>query len=89
MVFLPHNVNKFKRGYEKVACGCYHTLAVSNNELYAFGRNRHGQLGDGTTVDRHTPIKVDFKGGEILQVAAGFYHSVVLSAKQEANSLSL
>ena len=62
---------------------------VSENKLFAFGRNRHGQLGDGTTVDRHSPVEVVFKGGEILQVAAGFYHSVVLSAKQEANSLSI
>ncbi len=32
-------------------------LDVSGN-LWTWGYNRHGQLGDGTTTDRHTPVQI-------------------------------
>jgi RCC1 and BTB domain-containing protein len=39
-----------------VACGCYHSLALSDEgKVYPFGRNNHGQLGLETAVDCLTP----------------------------------
>jgi len=36
-----------------------HTLAVqTDGSLWAWGRNRFGQLGDGTTEDRHYPVRI-------------------------------
>ena len=36
-----------------------HTVIVTrDNELWAHGNNRHGQLGDGTTTDRATAVKI-------------------------------
>ncbi|MDR2648641.1 MAG: hypothetical protein LBB94_02840 [Clostridiales bacterium] len=36
-----------------------HTVIITrDNELWAYGSNRHGQLGDGTNMDRPTPVKV-------------------------------
>jgi len=36
-----------------------HTMAIkSDNSLWAWGANENGQLGDGTTEDRHSPIRV-------------------------------
>ena len=36
-----------------------HTLAVqTDGSLWAWGLNNHGQLGDGTTVTRHSPVRV-------------------------------
>jgi RCC1 and BTB domain-containing protein len=65
-----------------VSAGCYHSIAVAaNGMLYVFGRNNHGQLGTGDLNERHTPHAVDtFLGRRILQVAAGFYHTLVLAA---------
>ena len=38
----------------------YHTLAVkSDGSVWAWGRNVYGQLGDGSTKDRNTPVPVD------------------------------
>lgn len=63
-----------------ISAGCYHSVAVTTNGmLYVFGRNNHGQLATGDLEERHSPHPVDdFIGQHIVQVAAGFYHTIVL-----------
>lgn len=58
----------------RFACGCYHTVAVSDNGvMYVFGRNNHGQLGTGDTNERVYPFPIDdFVGKRVALVAAGF-----------------
>ncbi|KAK1945324.1 Ultraviolet-B receptor UVR8 [Phytophthora citrophthora] len=69
----------------RFACGCYHTIAVSDNGvMYVFGRNNHGQLGTGDTNERVYPFPIDdFVGKRVALVAAGFYHTVVLTGGKE------
>ncbi|RYH27830.1 hypothetical protein EON65_13005 [archaeon] len=64
-----------------VSAGCYHSVTVTvNGMLYVFGRNNHGQLATGDSEERHTPHPVDdFVGQQVLKVAAGFYHTIVLT----------
>ena len=41
------------------ACGYYHSAAVkSDGTLWVWGLNSSGQLGDGTTTQRHVPVQV-------------------------------
>mmetsp|Transcript_35953 Transcript_35953/g.26707 ORF Transcript_35953/g.26707 Transcript_35953/m.26707 type:complete len:112 (+) Transcript_35953:42-377(+) len=36
----------------KIACGCYHSIALSGaGQVFTFGRGNHGQLGHGNTED--------------------------------------
>ena len=70
-----------------------HTLGLhADGTVYAWGNNSDGQLGDGTTTDRYTPVKVlkgdDYLGGEYLgdnpankitAVASGLKHSIALA----------
>ena len=45
--------------WTRIIGGTDHMLAVSGKgELYAWGRNNHGQLGDGSTTNRSTPTRI-------------------------------
>lgn len=44
----------------KISLGDYHSGVITEDgSLYMWGRNDHGQLGDGTTTDRLTPVKIN------------------------------
>lgn len=44
--------------------------------MWAWGWNATGQLGDGTTVDRHEPVRVRYTG--VAGIAAGPLHSLAV-----------
>jgi alpha-tubulin suppressor-like RCC1 family protein len=45
--------------WSKISVGPSHVLAIrSNNTLYAWGFNNVGQLGDGTTISRSSPVQI-------------------------------
>ena len=55
-----------------VSAGESHTCGVTtDNRAYCWGRNGDGELGDGTTNDRNTPVAV-VGGLRFIQVSAGF-----------------
>jgi alpha-tubulin suppressor-like RCC1 family protein len=46
-------------GVASVNTGVIRTLAIkTDGSLWAWGSNQHGELGDGTTVDRSFPVKI-------------------------------
>jgi uncharacterized repeat protein (TIGR02543 family) len=45
--------------WKQVCISDGHTLAIKNNgTLWSWGLNENGQIGDGTTIERHTPIQI-------------------------------
>jgi alpha-tubulin suppressor-like RCC1 family protein len=61
-----------------ISAGAYHSLAVQRDgTVWAWGWNAFGQLGDGTTTDRHAPVQVARIAG-VTAIAAGGFHSVAL-----------
>ena len=65
-------------GIEAVDAGLLHTLALkSDGTVWAWGRNLYGQLGDGTFVDKSTPVQVPGLSN-IKAIAAPAYHSIAL-----------
>jgi len=61
-----------------VAAGVYHTLALKEDQsLWAWGWNVIGQLGDGTDIDRKSPVQVG-TAKNWKSVSAGYAHSVAI-----------
>ncbi|KOX68598.1 X-linked retinitis pigmentosa GTPase regulator like protein [Melipona quadrifasciata] len=64
-----------------VSCGHCHTLAVTNNGVYAWGSSQFGQLGLGKILQCPTPELITSLAQEvIIDAVAGQYHSVALTA---------
>ena len=61
-----------------ISGGGYFSLALqSDGTLWAWGRNGFGQLGDGTTEDRHAPEQIR-TATSWFAIAAGHEHSLAL-----------
>jgi alpha-tubulin suppressor-like RCC1 family protein len=78
----------------QIATGAYFSLAVtSTGQLFAFGENEHGQLGNatnnGTTNPNPTPTLVSLPGasGGVVQVSAGYEHSLALTSSGQLYAL--
>lgn len=65
-----------------IAAGAAFNYAVVNGEVWAWGNNDTGQLGDGTAVSKFTPVRVltavDTPLTGIVRVAAGIGHGLAL-----------
>lgn len=66
----------------KIAAGRFFSLAVKNDgSVWTWGQNLYGQLGDGTTTDRYTPVQVS---GLTLAlpaiVATGAFHCTAVKS---------
>jgi len=70
----------------KVASGYNHTIALTSSyRVYAWGQNDKGQLGDGTTEDKFTPIDItpyfNLRSNEwISNVNTGLLFSVAITS---------
>ena len=73
----PSDLTTFLTGVAAIAAGAAHSVALKNGAVWAWGDNRFGQLGDGTTTDSTTPVHVSSLSG-ITAVAGGFFHTVAL-----------
>jgi alpha-tubulin suppressor-like RCC1 family protein len=63
-----------------VSAGTFHSLALKKDgTVWAWGKNYHGQLGDGTTTDRKTPVQVRALK-DVTAIAAGGRYSLALKS---------
>jgi alpha-tubulin suppressor-like RCC1 family protein len=64
-----------------ISCGGFHSLVLTNcGEVYAWGWNRWGQIGNGCNDDQLTPIKVKgFNNERVVMISCGFLHSMALT----------
>jgi len=72
----------------QVAAGDFHSLAVTDDgDVYSFGLSSDGQLGHGNTTQQNTPKLIDALDGlNIVQVAAGGFHSLAVDADGDVYS---
>lgn len=65
----------------KIVMGEIHTIFIkTDGTAWAAGLNDRGQLGDGTTENKSTPVQVQglSEYGKVVDAAAGTFHSVFL-----------
>ncbi len=85
-VSMPGNVT-----FTAVSAGLYHSLALDESgNAWAWGNNWTGQLGDGSTADRLTPVAVSMPpastppGISFVAISAGADHSLALDTNGNA-----
>jgi len=68
---------------EAIASGSSHSLALtSDGQVFAWGANWQGQLGDGTTTDSAVPVTVSgvLAGKTVGAIEAGAFYSLALTS---------
>lgn len=81
---IPHSqpaaVLGMESGVTHVALGAEHSCALkTSGQLFCWGGNQYGQLGDGATDQRMIPVPVKGLAANISVVTAGDSHSCALS----------
>ncbi|MET8976505.1 sialidase [Streptomyces sp. NPDC004539] len=56
-------------GVQHLAAGARHGVAVTADDVFTWGNNSEGQLGNGTTVSRYDSVKILKEGSAIKNVA--------------------
>ena len=72
-----------------ISVGGPHTCArTTTGDAYCWGWNGHGQLGDGTTTNRTTPVKVlagaGLTSGTVADITVGYAHACARTAVGDA-----
>jgi alpha-tubulin suppressor-like RCC1 family protein/outer membrane protein OmpA-like peptidoglycan-associated protein len=77
-VQLVNATNFYSQKIVKIAAGSNHSLAIdSQGNLWTWGCNSYGQLGDGTTKNRYIPVLI-MEGKKFMAIAAGESHSLAI-----------
>ena len=68
---MSNDVSLSNNTFVEIAAGTDHNLALdSDGNLWAWGRNDHGQVGNGTTENVSTPIQI-MRGHKFKKISAG------------------
>lgn len=68
--------------FKSIKCGFSHTLILTTNgQVYAFGKNKFGQLGLGHFCDTNIPTKLLFPG--IKSISCGTNYSFAITASDK------
>jgi alpha-tubulin suppressor-like RCC1 family protein len=77
----PVDVSGLSTGVVSVTGGAWHACALTTNGgIKCWGRNDSGQVGDGTNIERHTPVNVSGLSGGASIVEGGWQHTCAVTS---------
>ncbi|MFN8489803.1 MAG: hypothetical protein U0350_19615 [Caldilineaceae bacterium] len=83
----PHRASAFDltplQNIEKIATGGSHTCVLTTNGVKCWGYNKDGELGDGTTTNRLTPVNVVGLGSGVSRLFTGGNHTCALMTNDD------
>ncbi|MDM8531619.1 hypothetical protein QUF63_10645 [Anaerolineales bacterium HSG25] len=81
--------NELKSGITTITTGGHHCALTTQGRVKCWGNNQYGQLGDGTTTSRTTPVDVVALNDNVTTISAGGYHSCTLTDQNEVKCWGL
>ena len=73
----PVSISGGKKTFCKITAGQHHTVGVDYlGQVWGWGYNYYGQLGDNSVAQRNTPVSILGGKKTFCQVTAGYYHTV-------------
>ena len=63
--------------------GFFNLALMPDHSLLGWGRNNHGELGDGTFTERPAPVPVNSVLANVEYVSAGWFHAVALTTDKK------
>jgi alpha-tubulin suppressor-like RCC1 family protein len=77
--WVKSEVSELQGAILSVTAGAYHTCVLTRaGGVKCWGQNAYGQLGDGTTIDRISPVDVQGLTSNVVAVSAGAGHTCAL-----------
>jgi RCC1 and BTB domain-containing protein len=81
--FIKISENKNELAFKKVSCGPYYTLILSTHgDIYGFGSNKYGQLGNECLQNQYIPSKID-NAKKFIDIATHRIHDISVALSND------